>query len=249
MNLISFLKKPSVMIITGIIGFVGTNVLTAKCTYNYIKAKEAIDHDTTLQEDIVLAVKSYAPAATAGVISAGLIFSGNKTYSATNASLMTGYTLLNTKYKNYRDAALKTLGFDQAKDIEKLAIKTTQIPVKKPLKPVSEGCILIRDPMSDPKDPRFLETTMDVYLESKYEWNKVLAKNNKTCLNDWYEIVGFETNMTGETFGYNTRYLCEVSEDRSSFIDIGEEIVLGDDNFQYYEVLLNNEPIAGWEEM
>ena len=89
MSLMTFLKKPSVMLALGVIGFFGTNVLTARATIKFIKEKQALNRDTTLKEDIVLGVKCYGAAATAGAVSTALIFGGNKSYATAQAGLVT----------------------------------------------------------------------------------------------------------------------------------------------------------------
>ena len=56
MNLKAFLSRNSapIMLFTGLIGFVVTNVLTAKATEKYLKEKEKQPDNTTWQEDAVV---------------------------------------------------------------------------------------------------------------------------------------------------------------------------------------------------
>jgi len=253
MSLMSFLKKPSVLLGLGVLGFFATNVLTARATKKYLEKKEALGRETTLKEDIVLAAKAYAPAATAGIVSAGLIFGGNKTYSTAQAGLVTGYTLLNTKYKNYRDVVLKQVGLDQFKDLDKalskeMSVKEAPKKTNKPEWPVSEGSITIRDPFSDPENPIWLETTMEQYLDANHEFMRKIIMNpyyeDIVKVNEWRELQGFnDFDMHGEEFGWSQEYLENVNG--CIWLDISLEIHFDAKGDQYYEPVFRIEPCVG----
>ena len=247
MSLLSFLKKPSILLFGGFLGFVVTNVITAKATYNFIKAKEAMDHDTTLKEDIALGAKCYAGAITMGAVSAGLIFGGNKAYATTQASLVTGYTLLNTKYKNYRDAALKTLGLDKFKEIDTKVIEYNH---KKNIKLIdgnkkvhtTEGMVLVVDPFSDPDNPVYSEITPEQLSDARYYYNKMLCDKNVVSVNDYRELLSMNTDLKGEDYGYTSDYIYDQGK---NFIDISDpEIKIDDSGTQYYYVTFDLEPIV-----
>lgn len=259
MSLLSFLKKPSVMIGLGLVGFIGTNILTAKATYKFIKEKEALKRDTTLKEDIVLGAKCYGGAVAAGAVSAGLIFGGSKTYATTQAALVSGYTLLNTKYKNYRDMALKTIGLDNFKEIDKKLVDEKQAEVNKFSKYLPdphEGMMVIQDPFSDPKNPIYSEIPMEQYLEAKNEFLSLIAKNPRSdtivTVNQWRELNGIDAHaigkeskeaIWGEESGWSQEYLEDVSG--HVWIDIHEEIRFDPKGTMYYYPIFSVEPCVG----
>ena len=272
MSLLSFLKKPSVMIGLGLAGFIGTNILTAKATYKFIKEKEALKRDTTLKEDIVLGAKCYGGAVAAGAVSAGLIFGGSKTYATTQAALVSGYTLLNTKYKNYRDMALKTIGLDNFKEIDKKLAEERQKAENEykrthKLPAVSEGCIVVADPFSPKGEEWFCETTMEQYLVAKEEFRRRIAKCESdydiVTVNEWRELVGFDIynipdkelnkidskiKLTGEEFGWSRAYIydCMSKKDENGlWFDIGEDVCFDEQGNQYYYPNFELQPCAG----
>ena len=62
MNILSFLKKPSVKLVAGLLIFVGSNILVAKGTAKYVREVDAADHELDKKEKIILAAKCYGPA-------------------------------------------------------------------------------------------------------------------------------------------------------------------------------------------
>lgn len=252
MSLLSFLKKPNVMLILGALGFVGSSVLTAKATVKFIRTRDALHRETTLKEDIVLGAKCYAGAATMGLASAGLIFGGNKSYATAQAGLVTGYTLLNTKYKNYRDVALKQLGLDKFKDIDKEVSKLTvvkEFPVAKTKKHIpSDGSILLRDPFSDPDNPVFVETHMEQYLDANNAFLRKIVTNpyyeSIVTVNEWRELQSFDNlDMHGEEFGWSQEYLENING--CIWLDISLEIRFDKAGNMYYEPVFRIEPCVG----
>lgn len=253
MSLLSFLKKPNVMLVLGALGFVGTSVLTAKATVKFIRAKDALNRETTLKEDIVLGAKCYAGAATIGLASAGLIFGGNKSYATAQAGLVTGYTLLNTKYKNYRDIVLKQFGLDKFKDLDKELSRATEIKkfpvIKNPdAKPLSEGSILLRDPFSDPDNPVFVETHMEQYLDANHEFLRKIVTNpyyeSIVTINEWRELQSFDDlDMHGEEFGWSQEYLENING--CIWLDISLEIHFDKAGNMYYEPIFRIDPCVG----
>ena len=240
-------NKGSLLLIGGFVGFVATNILTAKAAIKYKEKKDELIFnlrdertDLTLKEEMAIAVPTFAPAVVTGVVSAGLIFGGNRTYAQTQAGLVSAYTLLNTKYSKYRDAALKSLGVDSVKEIE-TALKQPQIQIAKKV-PVSSGSILVFDSYHD----RYLETTMEELQDAEYQLNRILILHNRVSLNDWYELLGFEPTIAGEELGWSAEYLYDTC-DGYCWIDFEHELVLND-NDQYYILKFEVEPIAGYKE-
>ena len=238
-------KKPSTMIFLGIAGIVTTNILTARATIKYVEKRSELDHEPTKEETIKLAASCYGPVVAVGIATAGALLKGNSTYQNIQNNLIGSSNMLMNKYKNYYDTAKKTLGIDAIKDIQNSIVKPSFENIKH--KPVSQGSIVLLDPFSNDKEPRFIETTMEEFLDARYYFNKHLMSNSSVSINYWYEHVGAESNMFGETFGYDMNYLYDnLGED--AWVDINLELgPVVDDDFQYYLVYFNLPPIAGYE--
>lgn len=244
MNLKMFLSKNSapIMLFTGIIGFVVTNVLTAKATEKYLKEKEKQPENTTWQQDLTVAAKCYAPAVVSGVASAGLIFGGNRQYAKVQAGLVSAYTLLNTRYSKERDAVLKNIGLEELTKIKEEINKPVIEEMKK--KPVSQGSIVVNIPSFDPNI--FLETTMEELENAVFHLEERLAKDSFVNLSYFVEQLAYPPNLSSETIGWNADYLYGMTE--SVWIDIEYELVLEDDGGQYYIVKFPVGPVPGYDE-
>lgn len=243
MSLKSFLSRNSapIMIIGGIIGFVVTNVLTAKATEKYLKEKEKQPVNSTWQEDLTVAAKCYAPAVVSGVASAGLIFGGNRKYASMQAGLVSAYTLLNTRYSKERDIVLKNLGLDQLTKIKEEINKPVIEKMKK--ESVSQGSILVM--VKDFSEEHFFETTMEELTNAEFILEEKICKNAYASLGYFIEQLGGTPSMMSETIGWNAEYLYEMTE--SCWIEIEHELVLEDNGNQYYIVNFpSTKPIAGF---
>lgn len=234
--------KSGLMLFGGAIGFIFTNYLTAKGTIKYLQQKELYTEEELTNDWRIkakLLANSYTPAFTSGLVSAGLIFGGNKSYAKTQAGLVSAYTLLNTKYANYRDAALNALGFDNVKQIEDKLKENISERMK--IEKLNPGSILICDTYSS-EEPRYLETTLEELQNAEYLLNRKLIREDYVTLNDWYGFLGFDTTLTGEELGWTTEHLFDMYG--NSWIDIEHELVLEDPN--YYIIRFTQEPIEGF---
>lgn len=245
MKLFDFLKKPSTMIFLGIAGIVTTNILTARATIKYVEKRAELDHEPTKEEAIKIAASCYGPVVAAGIVTAGAILKGNSTYQSIQHNLIDSSNMLMSKYKNYYDTTKKTLGIDVANDIQKEIVRPKLETIKK--EPVSQGSIVILDPFSPDNEPRFIETTMEEFLDARYYFNKHLIANNDISINYWYDDIDADSTKYGETLGYNMHYLYDnLGEDAWVHIELSDEPII-EGNFQYYLVRFSIPPIAGYE--
>jgi len=215
MSLMTFLKKPGVKLILGALGLIGTNVLTARATIKFIKEREAVGRETTLKEDIQIGMKCYGGAVAAGAASVAFLFAGNKGYLDNQDNLINNYNMLSNKYNSYRNTVMRTIGSEKVKEIEQklLPVKDIRSSIAKP---VSEGCILLMDPFSDPKDPVFVETTVKQMDDANEQFRRLIIVNNNyeefISINIWRELQGFEGYNkkeldNSENYGYSQEYL------------------------------------------
>ena len=244
MSLKSFFSKNAapLMIVGGIVGFVVTNVLTAKATKKYLEEKEKQPDNTTWQQDAAVIAKCYAPAVVSGVASAGLIFGGNRQYAKVQAGLVSAYTLLNTRYSKERDAVLKNIGLEDLTKIKEEINKPIIERMKK--QPVSQGSILVVIKDYDPNI--FFETTMEELQNAEFTLEEKLCKDSFVSLGYFIEQLAGTPNMISETIGWNAEYLYGMTE--TCWIDIEHELVLEDNGSQYYIVNFPVRPRAGYED-
>lgn len=244
MNIKSFFTRNSapIMIIGGIIGFVVTNVLTAKATEKYLEEKKQLPDDSTWQQDLTTAAKCYAPAVVAGVASAGLIFGGNRKYAKVQAGLVSAYTLLNTRYSKERDAVLKNIGLEDLAKIKEEINKPTVEKMKK--HNISQGSIEVNIPAFDPDV--FIETTMEELENAAFLLEEKICKDAYVNLSYFIEQLSYSPNLSSETIGWNADYLYGMTE--SCWIDIEYDLVLEENGNQYYVVKFPVGPVPGYDE-
>lgn len=113
-NLKKFLQNNSSTILTGIgvIGIIGTAVLTAYATPRAIRLLENTEYEKgeplTKLEKVKVAAPAYIPAALTGVATISCVVGANVLNHRQQASLMSAYALLDRSYADYR-AKVKTL--------------------------------------------------------------------------------------------------------------------------------------------
>lgn len=239
--------KPGVKLLIGSIIFVGMNVLTARATVKFIKAKQEADHEMTMKENIVLGVKCYGFVVGAGILAAKLVLDADNNYNQINSGLAAGYNVISHKYAGQKDVIINKLGLDKFKEIAKDSMKVPDIK-KSFARPVSEGCVLMMDPFSDPKNPVFVETTDVQIVEANLEFIRRIIVNDKSntivTVNEWRELQGFDDiDMQGEEFGWSQEYLEDMNN--HSFLDIVPVIKFDEKGQQYYYPEFRYEPCAG----
>lgn len=248
MSLMNFFRKPGVKLLLGALGLIGTNVLTARATIKFIKERESLGRETTLKEDIQIGMKCYGGAIAAGAASAAFLFAGNKGYLDNQDSLISSYNSINNKFNSYKNAAMRTIGADKVREIEKKANKMLETPKSVPTVHHSEGSVMMRDPFSDPKNPVFTETTMEQIIDGNYAFMRRIIMNPEyekiVPINEWRELQSFDDlDMKGEEFGYSQEYLENVNG--CVWLDITLEIRFDDKGSMYYDPVFRFEPIAG----
>ena len=250
------LLKPGIMLAVGIGGFIVTNILTARGTVNFQREKEAkqeeLGRDLETKEAIPIAIKNYAAAFVAGILSGGVIFAGNKVYSASHATLLTAYGLLNTRYSKYRDYVFKQLGIDDVKSIEDDIKKTLERkPILTTVKKFPDGHAKVTDTyhhgdivvrLHVGKAEVYVDTTMEELEMAKYETQHLVQKLKKISFNQFAEFFGQNLGEEGDNWGVNQEFLYNTSEDDDCWIDFQEEYNVTDN---YYDVTFTS--ILGWE--
>lgn len=250
------LFKPAVVMIVGIGGLIVTNVLTARGTRRYELEKKLKEQskgsELTMEEKIPLVIKNYAASFVAGILTGGVIFAGNKQFAAIQATGLTAYGLLNTRYRKYRDYILKKCGIDDVKTIEDgidkvLHNKPVLTTVKKlpggktrVTDTYHHGDIVVRLHAGDTEV--FTDTTMEELVQAEYEAQHIMTKNGKISYNQFAEFFGQDLGADGEKWGVNQEFLFNTSEDGDCWIDFQEEY---DANNNYYDISFPM--IVGWE--
>ena len=114
----SFLKKNSSTILTciGAAGVVVTTITAVKATPKAVmlieEAREEKGEELTNLEKVKIAGPAYIPTVVLGVSTLACIFGGNILNKRGQASLMSAYALVDSKYKDYRKKVNELYGDD-----------------------------------------------------------------------------------------------------------------------------------------
>jgi len=129
-------NSPEILVVAGVVGFVGTVILASKATLKVdailedhqdkvsrIKdfaetAEPEVYSDKDLQKDLFITytqttvqfLKSYLPAATLGVVSIGCFLTAHKVLKSRNLALMMTYKALENRFSNYRKRVVEDYG-------------------------------------------------------------------------------------------------------------------------------------------
>lgn len=246
--------SPTILTGLGVIGVVGTAVLSVRATpkaLQLIKArKDELETDRlTPKELMVTTWKCYIPSALVGASTIACIIGIGVLDKRNQAALTSAYAMVNESYKQYRQAAKKVYGEDADSKIHAEMAKDAMI---------TDGCwgyqtynmdmdaeserILCYDMFSK----KYFNTTMAAVINAQYHINRNLQLRGYCTLNEYYEFLGISGVDLGDEMGWNLQGIYEGGEmwldfdNRKTTLEDGLEcvIIAGDEPQQFGAELL-----------
>lgn len=237
-----FLRKASPTILTGlgVIGVVGTAVLSVRATPKAMARikvrKDELETDKlTPQELIETTWKCYIPPVLVGISTITCIIGIGVLDRRNQAALTSAYAMINQSYKQYRQAAKKVYGADADDKIHAEIAKDAMI---------TDGCwgyqtynmdmdteserILCYDMFSK----RYFNTTMAAVINAQYHINRNLHLRGYCSLNEYYEFLGINGIDFGNEMGWDLQDIFEGGEvwldfdNRKTTLEDGLECVI-----------------------
>ncbi len=214
-----FLRKASPTILTGlgVIGVVGTAVLSVRATpkaLTLIKVKkDELKTDKLTPQELVEATwKCYIPSALVGVSTIACIIGIGVLDRRNQAALTSAYAMLNESYKQYRQAAKKVYGEDADNKIHAEMAKDAQVAsydwgyqvYNMDMDPESEQVLFY-----DLTSKKYFTTTMAAVLNAQYHVNRNLAIRGDCSLNEYLSFLGVEGIDKGDEMGWEISYMVE----------------------------------------
>jgi hypothetical protein len=239
-----FIKNNSATILTvaGAVGVVTTTVSAVKATPKVLslldEVKKEKGEELTKLETVKIAAPAYIPAFISGAATIACIFGANIINKRTQASLMSAYALLDNSYKEYKQKVNDIYGEDVDKKIKQEIAKDhydEKITVDKDKQ-------LFYDFFSG----RYFESTIEDVQRAEYRINRNLAMRDYATLNEFYDLLGLEPIEGGDKLGWSTGMHFEYYW--SSWIDFTHELTVLEDGLECYLVIIDHEPLLGWEE-
>ena len=214
-----FLRKASPTILTGlgVIGVVGTAVLSVRATPKAlalikVKKDELKTDKLTPQELVEATWKCYIPSALVGVSTIACIIGIGVLDRRNQAALTSAYAILNESYKQYRQAAKKVYGEDADNKIHAEMAKDAQVAsydwgyqvYNMDMDPESEQVLFY-----DLTSKKYFTTTMAAVLNAQYHVNRNLAIRGDCSLNEYLSFLGVEGIDKGDEMGWEISYMVE----------------------------------------
>lgn len=245
---------PEILTGLGVIGVIGTAVLTGQAT---IKALELIDEaeapftyhpdlsgeefETSVElskgEIVALVWPCYIPAIMVGASTIACIIGAGTINHNRQKSLVGAYTMLNTAFSEYRAKNIELYGTGTDVKIRDAVTEDHLMRSGKLHKP-SDGKILVCEEMSN----WFFDTTMAEVIDAQLQLNKKFAENGEVALNEFYEFLGIPTCDFGEELGWECWAVSQMNG--SAWLDFTNRLVRLDDGSEYYVIECKQKPYA-----
>lgn len=214
-----FLRKASPTILTclGVIGVVGTAVLSVRATPKALALikvkKDELEADKLTPQELIEATwRCYIPSALVGASTIACIIGIGVLDRRNQAALTSAYAILNESYKQYRQAAKKVYGEDADNKIHAEMAKDAQVAsydwgyqvYNMDMDPESEQVLFY-----DLTSKKYFTTTMAAVLNAQYHVNRNLAIRGDCSLNEYLSFLGVEGIDKGDEMGWEISYMVE----------------------------------------
>lgn len=218
---------PTLLVLGGGAGLVTTAVLTARATKKVMEDTcYVMEFEDLKKEEVILSnVKHYALPVITGVVSFGLLYSGNKRFLAIESGLIAAYSTLQQQYNEYRAKVIEIMGEGRAKDIEDAIIMDKFESYFNPEN--NPGNILVYDTITN----QYLETTMLELSDAQYHLNRLLSMNDCCSVNQWCELTGQNYISEGNCIGWSAEEFYDQGE--YCWIEFEMECKEADGSYRY----------------
>lgn len=201
----------SPLILTGlsVAGLVSTTVLTVRGTFQASEAlREAEYNDNGLwiqldkKERIKLLWQFYIPAASMGAITIACTIGAQSINSRRQAALISGFTLAEGAFREYREKVTEHLGAAKEKQVrdEISADHVEKTPVTSQLVITGKGDVLCYDTNSG----HYFNCDMETLRRAQNDINAQCINSMYASQNEFYHLIGLPSNKYGDEFGWTT---------------------------------------------
>lgn len=240
-----FIKKNASTILTcaGGIGVLTTAVLAAKATPKALNLIEEAKHekgeDLTIFETVCAAGPAYIPTVVTGAATVACVFGANVLNKRTQASLMSGYALLDRSFKDYKNKVEELYGEDANEHVKSEIAKDDY----------DEEDIDVYDDKQlfyDEYSRRYFQSTIEDVQRAEYRLNREINMRGWFELNEFYELLDIPPLKGGEGLGWSEggnlyRYW-------QGWVDFNHSKVVMDDGLECYIVTFFQEPYHEYDE-
>lgn len=199
--------SPEILIGMGIAGAASSVIFAIKATPKAMilleeKRQELGVEKLEAKEIIKTAAPVYIPTAVSFGVSVACIVGASSVNARRNAALTAAYTLSESTLRTYRDKVLETVGEDKEREIRQKAAIEQQQKTPEPQTLVVSGAagqLKCFDSLSG----RYFVSTKNEIDKAVNEFNRQLRDDMRISLNDWYDLIGLDTNKLGDMLGWD----------------------------------------------
>lgn len=199
--------SPEILIGMGIAGAASSVIFAVKATPKAMflleeKRQELGVENLEAKEIIKTAAPVYIPTAVSFGVSVACIVGASSVNARRNAALTAAYTLSESTLRTYRDKVLETVGEDKEREIrQKAAIEQQQSTPEPQTLVVSSAAGQLK--CFDSLSGRYFVSTKNEIDKAVNEFNRQLRDDMRISLNDWYDLIGLDTNKLGDMLGWD----------------------------------------------
>ena len=237
-------NKP--VILTGIaaVGVLTTAIFTAKGTFqaaDLIRENEYKDNGLWVRlpnkERLLLVWQAYIPAVSVGAVTLACLIGAQSVNSRRQALLISGYTLSEAAFREYREKAVDAFGVQKEQKIRDDIAKdhVAANPVSSQVIITGIGEVLCYDTLSG----RYFNSDMETLRRAQNDINALCINDMYASQNDFYRLIGLPINGYGEEYGWSTEVM----------LDLQFSTVLSEDGRPCISIDYRMSPIRGYYKM
>lgn len=205
-------NSPLLLTAAGVLGVVGTAVLTHKAAIRahvILEANKPFDYNNGVppekldrMEKTKLVWACYIPPVAVGTMTIGAIVLANRISTKRAAAMAAAYVMSEKASAEYREKMLEKLGLKEEKKAQdELAQERVnkKPPVDGQVVIVGQGQVLCRDAFSG----RYFRTTAGALQKAENDLNYKINHNQSASLTDFYNLLELEPTDISDSIGWN----------------------------------------------
>lgn len=236
-------NMPTILTIAGSVGVVLTAVTTANATVKavcLVNEAECQKKDTlTKKEVFVTTAPSYIPPILVGSATIACVVASNLLNKRQQASLASAYMLLDTTFRDYKKKVVEMYGENADKDVKAELLKERY---------KEQGVVKIRTDETllfyIDQYGQIFERTFAEVQDAEYRLNRKLAMDGEASVNDFFELLGLDTNKVGACLGWDQEGVCDFF--MPPWIDFEHQLVRMEDGMECFIINFVTEPTPGY---
>ena len=238
-------NSASILTGLGVVGVIGTAVVTAKLTPKALDILEEREkfkqdnygHSLTRFEKVLAVTPTYMPAILIGLATCSCIIGSNRINQIRQASLMSAYTYLDSSYKEYQRKVKEVFGEDGENKVRDELHKEIELYDK-------YGSLFEKKLFYDEISKRYFEMSMYEIKDVEYKINRMFNFLGCLKLNEVYEFFNLKPTDFGDKVGWSAfkDWVCV----GFSWITMSFEEVISNDGLEALKISFDMEPSADY---